>query len=98
MGLVETASVVFGGVYGYGLKDKKYTSGELWKFFGIMAPLSVLHMYSYDFPNRPIAYPQSRLSPSYNIVKLATGPVMTGWFLCIGSSIGKMARKVVDDA
>ena len=89
---IRTVSLTFGALYGYNKPEKKQQS-DFWKFLGITAPATFF--YTLD----KMSTENLHYSRGPTLVgALVGGPLVTGWLMCMGNEVGKMARKSLNDS
>ena len=81
----------FGALYGY-LPEEKRNSRDLYKFMAITAPMA-----SIAIQVKSMEPPKIEPAPRF-IASMIWGPVLVGWYACVGSETGRMARKVLEDS
>lgn len=81
----------FGALYGF-LPAEKRNSRDLYKFVAIMGPMASVAAWAKSTAT-PVQYPGTNF-----VASMIVGPVMIGWWACIGSATGRMAKKVLEDS
>lgn len=93
---IRAVSLTFGALYGYNKPEKKQQS-DFWKFLGITAPATFF--YTFDkLSTDNLSYGRGANQAGRVVGALVGGPLVTGWLMCIGNEVGKMARKSLNDS
>ena len=82
--------VAFGALYGY-LPPEKRSTADILKFVGITSPIYAVGLIADHVEKQT-------LTPKTLGGALLGAPLAIGFVMCIGGQLGKMARKVKEDA
>lgn len=95
--ILNTIPFLYGALHGF-TPVQKQSRDNLWKFMTAYSPIIALEVINSGYDRLDKLQPHlSR--PAWNpwVSGLVFGPIRTGWWLCIGSFMGRAAARAAGD-
>lgn len=97
--ILNAVPFLYGGLYGF-TPVQKQSRDNLWKFMAVYSPITALEIINRGY-DRLDKIPSHLRRPAWKsnpwVSGLVLGPMWTGWWLCIGSFMGRAATRTVGD-